>query len=67
MPDTRNYANLTRRYAKFSLAGVLALLALVVLVVGGSPDKAQAAQVKCPQFRVLNNDRIGKVSFPAGY
>ena len=67
MADVRNYAKLTRRYAKFSLAGVLALLALVVLVIGGKPESAQAAPVACPKFRVMNNDRIGKVSFPAGY
>jgi len=67
MAEIRSYTNLTRRFAKFSLAGVLALLALVVLVVGGKPDSAQAAQVKCPQFRVMHNDKIGNVSFPAGY
>lgn len=67
MAEIRSYTNLTRRFAKFSLAGVLALLALVVLVIGGKPDSAQAAQVKCPQFRVVHNDKIGNVSFPAGY
>jgi hypothetical protein len=67
MPIARSYTNLTRRYAKFTLTGVLALLALVVLVFANNPEKAEAAQVKCPQFRVMNNDRIGKVTFPAGY
>lgn len=67
MPYARNCLNLTRRYAKYSVAGVLALLALVVLVLGGKPESAQAAPVKCPQFRVVHNDRIGNVSFPAGF
>ncbi len=43
------------------------MLALVVLVIGGKPESASAAPVSCPKFRVMNNDRIGKVSFPAGY
>lgn len=67
MLETRNLAQLSVRYAKFSVAGVLAALALVVLVIAGKPDPAQAAQVKCPQFRVMHNDKVGKVSFPAGY
>lgn len=67
MSITRSYSSLTRKYAKFSLFGVLAALALVVLVSGGKPESAHAAQVKCPQFRVMHNDKIGKVSFPAGY
>lgn len=67
MAEIRSYTHMTRRFAKYSLTGVLALLALVVLVIGGKPDSAQAAQVKCPQFRVVHNDKIGNVSFPAGY
>jgi hypothetical protein len=67
MPDTRNYTTLTRRYAKFSLLGVLALLAVVVLSSGGNTEPAQAAPASCPKFRVMNNDKIGSVSFPAGY
>ena len=67
MSITRDYSSLTRKYAKFSIAGVLALLALVVLVIGGKPESAQAAPLNCPKFRVVHNDKIGKVSFPAGY
>lgn len=67
MPISHSYSNLTRKYAKFSLTAVLALLALVVLGVGGKPEGAHAAQVKCPQFRVMHNDKIGNVSFPAGF
>jgi hypothetical protein len=67
MSITRKYSSMTRRYAKFSLAGVLALLALVVLVIGGRAETAQAAPANCPQFRVMHNDKIGNVSFPAGY
>jgi len=66
MSITRDYSKLTRRYAKFSLVGVLALLAVVVLASGGKTDSAQAAPANCPSFRVLNNDKIGNVSFPKG-
>lgn len=67
MPFSRTYTRLTRQYAKFSLAGVLGLLAFVVLVIGSNPEPAQAAPVSCPKFRVMHNDRIGNVTFPAGY
>ena len=67
MSITRDYSSLTRKYAKFSLAGVLAVLALVVLVIGGKPESAQAAPLNCPKFRVMHNDKIGNVTFPAGY
>ncbi len=67
MPNFRSYATLSRRYARFSVAGVLALLAVVVLVIAGRTDPAQAAPANCPQFRVMHNDRIGNVTFPAGY
>lgn len=58
---------MSRRFASYSFVGVLAALAFAVLLLGGKPDPAHAAQVKCPQFRVMHNDRIGNVSFPAGY
>ena len=67
MLDTRNYLNLTRRYAKFALTGTLALLAIVVMASGGKTESAQAAPANCPKFRVMNNDKIGTVPFPAGY
>lgn len=67
MADFRNYSNVTCRYAKFSVTGVLALLTLVVLLLGAKPGTAEAAPVKCPQFQVMHNDKIGKVTFPAGY
>lgn len=50
-----------RRFAaSFSLA-LIAVFSL--LAVGGAGSAAAAA---CPDFKVLHNDRIGEVSFPAG-
>lgn len=45
--------------------GALALTALTFGLRGPAP--AHAAEVSCPKFRVMHNDRIGNVSFPAGY
>lgn len=63
---TPNQTEMSRRFARFSLVGVLAALAFAVLLIGGKPEPAQAAPVSCPKFRVMHNDRIGNVSFPAG-
>lgn len=56
---------MTSRYLKLSVVSLLGAAALVLLLLGGAP-KAQAAEVKCPSFRVLHNDRIGKLNLPAG-
>ncbi|MBN8866341.1 MAG: hypothetical protein J0H98_02190 [Solirubrobacterales bacterium] len=67
MPNARNASNWTRKYAKYSVTAVLALLAVVVLLVDGQTETAKAAPASCPKFRVVHNDKIGNVSFPAGY
>lgn len=67
MSESRSLANSSRPLARFAFAGALILLALAVLMIGMKPAAAEAARVKCPQFRVMHNDRIGNVSFPAGY
>ena len=45
---------------------ILGVAALLVLLLGSAPKQAQAAQVACPTFRVLHNDRIGKLNLPKG-
>ena len=42
------------------------MLGLAVLVVASLNFGASASAAACPSFRVLHNDRIGPVSFPAG-
>ncbi len=42
------------------------LLGMLVASGAFSPP-ADAAKVTCPKFRVMHNDRIGNVKFPAGY
>ena len=58
--------NLTSRYSKLPVVLLLGASALFVLLFAGGPPKAQAAEVKCPTFRVLHNDRIGKLKLPKG-
>lgn len=48
-----------------TVLGALALTALTFGLRDTSP--AHAAEVSCPKFRVMHNDRIGNVKFPAGY
>lgn len=67
MPITEKPAYLSRQLVRFALVGGLAFIALMVAILGGKPSVAEAAQAKCPQFRVVHNDRIGNVKFPAGY
>lgn len=45
---------------------VLAALAIAIPAVASGTPPAHAAAVSCPSFRVLHNDRIGKVYLPAG-
>lgn len=60
--------DLAAKYLKPLALAVIGALALLALTLGlRSPAPAQAAEVSCPKFRVMHNDRIGKVSFPAGY
>lgn len=56
------------KYLKLSVLVAIGALALIAFLMGGrSPAPAHAAEVACPKFRVMHNDKIGKVSFPAGY
>lgn len=56
------------RHSKLSILFAIGALALLALALGSrSPAPAHAAEVACPKFRVMHNDKIGKVSFPAGY
>jgi hypothetical protein len=55
-----------KKYSKLSFAVILGASALLVMLLGGSPRQAQAAEVNCPKFNVLHNDRIGKLNLPAG-
>lgn len=50
---------------KLTLTTLLAIAAFASLMLA-APRQAEAATATCPTFRVLHNDRIGKVSFPAG-
>ena len=46
---------------------LLAGLALIVLLAGARSAPASAAEVSCPKFRVMHNDRIGQLVLPAGW
>lgn len=60
--------DLAAKYLKPSVVLAIGALALLAFILGGrAPAPADAAEVACPQFRVMHNDKIGKVSFPAGY
>ena len=48
-----------------SLTTLLAIATLATLMLA-APRQAEAASATCPTFRVLHNDRIGKISLPAG-
>jgi len=55
-----------KRNFKLSVALILGAAALLLMLLGGSPRNAQAAELSCPTFRVLHNDRIGQLNLPAG-
>lgn len=52
---------------KTLLLGLLAGLALVAMLAAGKPATSSAAEVACPKFRVMHNDRIGQLYLPAGW
>lgn len=59
---------LASKYSRpLALAAVAAFTLLLLALGARTPDPARAAEVACPKFRVMHNDRIGAVSFPAGY
>jgi hypothetical protein len=47
------------------LLGLLAVMLLAIALI--APARGQAAVVRCPNFHVLNDDRIGKVQLPHGW
>jgi hypothetical protein len=51
---------------KLSVVLLSAFVALAAAFVAGPVQKADAAPLNCPTFRVLHNDRIGKINLPAG-
>lgn len=54
------------KYLKLSIALIVGASALFLLLLGSNPRNAQAAEVSCPTFRVLHNDRIGALNLPKG-
>lgn len=56
----------SKRQMKLSVVLLVVFAAVAAMLVGGSVQRAEAAQVSCPTFRVLHNDRIGKLSLPKG-
>jgi hypothetical protein len=53
------------KFLKIAAVMALAAASLAVLL-GSAPKQAQAAELSCPTFRVLHNDRIGKLKLPKG-
>ncbi|MGA7396077.1 MAG: hypothetical protein WBW62_01375 [Solirubrobacterales bacterium] len=54
------------KHLKLSIALILGAAMLFVMLLSGNPRTAQAAEVSCPTFRVLHNDRIGALNLPKG-
>jgi hypothetical protein len=54
------------KHVKLSVVLLTAFAAMTAAVFAGPVQKADAAQLNCPTFRVLHNDRIGKINLPAG-
>lgn len=54
------------KYSKLSVLLLAAFAALTAALLVGPVQKAAADPVKCPKFRVLHNDRIGKLKLPKG-
>lgn len=59
--------SLTAHDLRIRRFGRTLILALLVAAVAGRPASASAAELACPQFRVMHNDRIGQLSLPAGW
>lgn len=57
---------LSNKHLKLSVVLLTALATLAAALLGGSVQRAEAAPVSCPKFRVLHNDRIGKLNLPKG-
>lgn len=52
---------------KLTAAVALTAAALAMLLLGSAPKQANAAELKCPTFQVMHNDRIGALNLPAGH
>lgn len=57
---------LLAKYSKLSVALLLAAATLAAMLLGSGVRQADAAPLSCPTFRVLHNDRIGKLNLPKG-
>jgi hypothetical protein len=60
------HMTIAAKYSKLTVALVVAAAALAAMLLGGSVRQADAAEVSCPKFKVLHNDRIGKLNLPKG-
>ncbi len=54
------------KHLRLSLILLAAFATMAAALLGGSVQQAQAAPLKCPKFKVLHNDRIGKLKLPKG-
>lgn len=59
--------SLPANFPKTLFLGLLTGLALIAMLAAGKPATASAAEVACPKFRVMHNDRIGQLNLPAGW
>jgi len=57
---------LPSKHLRLSVVFLSALGVLAAMLLGGGVRQAEAAPVNCPTFRVLHNDRIGKLNLPKG-
>jgi hypothetical protein len=57
---------LSVKHMKLSVVLLSALGVLAAMLLGGGVRQAEAAPLTCPSFRVLHNDRIGKLNLPKG-
>jgi hypothetical protein len=56
----------SNRHLKLSVVLLVIVAAVAAMLFGGSVKRAEAAQVSCPTFRVLHNDKIGKLYLAKG-
>src|SRR3954454_4977204 len=54
------------RHFPYVLVPVLVAAAITIPAVASGSSPSANAAAKCPTFRVLHNDKIGKISLPAG-
>lgn len=66
-PSRMRSMSLPSALARTLVIGLFGGLALLAILAVGRPAVAPAAEVSCPKFRVMHNDRIGKLYLPAGW